>query len=87
MIIRVKVVPKSKISEVVGRVGTTIRVKVKAPDYEQQANEELRRVLAEFFDVRFSDVRILRGQRGREKMIEIEGRKEEDLRYTLETIP
>jgi len=49
MIIRVRVIPNAKHSEVMGRVGSIVRVRVAARAVEGQANEELIEFLAEFF--------------------------------------
>jgi uncharacterized protein len=87
MIIKVRVIPHAKKNEVVGRIGSILRVKVSAPAVEGKANKELCFFLAEFFEVRNSMIFLRKGERGREKTIEICGRSEEDLQEVLETIP
>ena len=87
MIIRVRVIPNARKCEVVGRIGSTIRVKIAAPAIEGKANIMLAEFLADFFEVRPRMVRIVRGQKGREKTVEIEGRTEEELDEVMETIP
>jgi len=87
MIIKVRVIPNSKKTEIVSRLGSILRVKISAPAVEDKANKLLLKFLAEFFEVKQSKVFLRRGHRGREKIIEIEGRSEEDLRQSLETIP
>jgi hypothetical protein len=87
MIIKVRVIPNAKRNEVVGRIGSILRVKVSAPAVEGKANEELCFFLSEFFDVRRSMVFLRKGERGREKTIEICGKTEEALDEVLETIP
>jgi len=87
MIIKVRVIPNAKRNEVVGRIGSILRVKVSAPAVEGKANEELCYYLAEFFDVKKAMVLLRKGERGREKTIEICGRSEEDLEEVLDTIP
>jgi uncharacterized protein (TIGR00251 family) len=62
-------------------------VKVNALAVEGRANEELCDFLSEFFEVRRSHVYLRKGERGREKTIEICGRTEEELERVLETIP
>ena len=49
MIIRVRAIPNAKHSEVMGRVGSVVRVRVAAPAVDGKANEELIEFLAEFF--------------------------------------
>ncbi|MDR3306293.1 MAG: DUF167 domain-containing protein [Endomicrobium sp.] len=87
MIIKVRVIPNSKRKEVVSRVGSILRVKIAAPAVEGKANEELCDFLADFFDVKRSMIFLRKGERGREKTIEITGRSEEALDEVLDTIP
>jgi len=72
---------------VVGRIGSTVRVKVAAPAIDGKANAELTDFLADFFEVKRRNVKILRGQKGKEKTVEVNGRTEEELEEVLETIP
>jgi uncharacterized protein (TIGR00251 family) len=87
MIIRVRVIPNAVRSEVVGRIGSTVRVKVAAPAIDGKANAELTNFLAEFFEVKNRSVKIVRGEKGKEKTVEISGRTEEELEDVMETIP
>jgi uncharacterized protein (TIGR00251 family) len=87
MIIKVRVIPNSKRNEVISRVGSILRVKVEAPAVDGKANEELCDFLADFFDVKRSMIFLRKGERGREKTIEIIGRSEEELNEVLDTIP
>lgn len=88
MIIRVRVIPKSSMwTEIAGRIGSTVRVKLMSEDIDGAANEELKEFLSEFFEVPGTDVKILRGGKGKEKTVEIEGRPEEELEEIMDTIP
>jgi len=88
MIIRVRVIPKSSTwTEIAGRIGSTVRVKLMTNDIEGPANDELREFLSEFFEVPDEHVKILRGEKGKEKTVEIEGRPEEELEEIMESIP
>ncbi|OGS21610.1 MAG: hypothetical protein A2252_12545 [Elusimicrobia bacterium RIFOXYA2_FULL_39_19] len=87
MIIKVRVIPNSKKTEIVSRLGSILRVKVSAPAVDEKANKMLLKFLAEFFEVKQSKVFLRRGHRGREKIIELEGKTEEELHQVLETIP
>ena len=87
MIIKVRVIPNSKKTEIVSRLGSILRVKVSAPAVDEKANKMLLKFLAEFFEVKQSKVFLRRGHRGREKIIELEGKTEEELHQELETIP
>ena len=87
MMIRVRVIPNASRSEVVGRIGSTVRVKVAAPAIDGKANAELASFLSDFFEVKNRGVKIVRGQKGKEKTVEIFGRPEEELEEVMETIP
>lgn len=51
----------------------TLRARVRAPPEEGQANEALRGLVAGFFGVPASRVRLLRGGRSRRKTLRVEG--------------
>ena len=87
MIIRVRVIANARHSEVMGRVGSIVRVRVAAPAVEGKANEELIECLAEFFSVPRRRVSILRGEKGKEKTIQIEGRPDHELEHVMDAIP
>ena len=86
MIVKVRVIPARE-NEVVSRIGSVRRVKVAAPIVDDKANTALRRYLAEFFEVPGKTVNIIRGAKGREKTVEINGRSEEELKRVMESIP
>jgi uncharacterized protein (TIGR00251 family) len=87
MIIRVRVIPNAKHSEVMSRVGSIVRVRIAAPAVEGKANEELLSFLAEFFGVAEREVSILRGEKGKEKTVQIEGRPDHELEDVMDSIP
>jgi uncharacterized protein (TIGR00251 family) len=87
MIIRVRVIANAKHSEVMGRVGSIVRVRISAPAVEGKANQELMEFLAEFFGVNKKGVSILRGEKGKEKTVQIEGRPEHELEDVMDSIP
>jgi uncharacterized protein (TIGR00251 family) len=70
MEIEVKVIPNAKKREILYEEGR-LRVKLTAPPLDGRANEELVACLAEAFKVRKSEVRILRGERGRKKVLSL----------------
>ena len=70
MKIQVKVKPNSR-SEEISREGGSFIVKVKEPPKEGKANQAVIKLLAEYFSVPQSQVRILSGFRSRNKVIEI----------------
>ena len=70
MKIQVKVKPNSKIEEV-SQEGDSFIIKVKEPPKEGKANRAVIKLLAEYFGVPQSQVRILSGFRSRNKVIEV----------------
>ncbi len=87
MIVKVRVIPNSLDNEVVSRIGSVLRVKVTTTSLDDKANTVLKDYLAEFFEVPLKTVNIIRGAKGREKTIEINGKTEEDLKRVMESIP
>jgi len=79
----VRVQPGAKRSEVVGwepapddlrGFDRMLRVRLAAPPVEGKANAELTRVLAAHFKIRPREVRLVAGERGRRKVVEIPDR-------------
>jgi uncharacterized protein (TIGR00251 family) len=73
IIIEVKVDPRSSRNEIVGVVDKTVRIKLTAPPVGGAANELLIKLLAEKFDIRKSDVIIMKGESSRHKLIKLKG--------------
>jgi uncharacterized protein (TIGR00251 family) len=69
----VHVQPRASRTEVVGRHGHAIKIRVAAPPVNGAANEELVRFLAERLGVRRAFVRVASGTSARDKRIEIDG--------------
>ena len=70
MKIQVKVKPNSKSAEVI-QEGESFIVKVREPPKEGKANHAVIRLLAEHFGVPQSRVRILRGFKSKNKVVEV----------------
>jgi len=87
MILRVRVIPRSGENEVVGRIGSVLRVKVIAKHSSTDSNNVLINYLAEFFDVPSKMIHIMRGENAREKTVQIKGRPEDELEELMESIP
>lgn len=70
MLISIKVIPNAKKEEVKEENGM-LKVHVKAPAVEGKANKAVVELLADHFKVKKNAVRIIKGERAREKVIEI----------------
>jgi uncharacterized protein (TIGR00251 family) len=71
--LELKVIPNAPRNEVVGWLGTALKVKVHAPALEGRANDELLDFLAEKLGVSRRNVSLLRGDKSRQKVVQIAG--------------
>jgi hypothetical protein len=71
--VAVRLTPGASRDEVVGPRGDALAVRVSAPPIEGRANERLRKLLAKACRVPAGRVRLVRGQKGRDKLVRIEG--------------
>lgn len=70
--ITVKVIPRSSRNEVIGEMDDgTLKVKLTAPPVDGAANKALIKLLAVYFGISKSNVRILKGETGRIKVVEV----------------
>ncbi len=75
----VHVQPRAKRSEVAGRHGDAVKVRLAAPPVDGAANEELVRFMAETLRLPRRAVRVVAGLTARRKTIEVDGISSEDL--------
>ena len=71
MRLKVKVQPGSKTDEVTKLSDGTFRVQVKAPARQGKANQAVVKTVARFLGIPKSSVRLVAGQRARNKILEI----------------
>jgi len=74
----VHVVPRAKRTEVAGRHGDALKIKLKAPPVDGAANAELVRFVAEQLGVRLAAVTITSGLTSRRKIVVVAGIRERD---------
>jgi uncharacterized protein len=72
MIITIRVNPKAKKSELSQEKELVFRAKVMSPPDKGKANREVIGLVAEHFGVKKGQVRIIRGEHSRDKVIEIQ---------------
>ena len=77
--IAVKAHPRAKRTAITGRLGDAYKLDLAAPPVDGKANEECVRYFAELAGVPRSSVTIVRGATGRMKVVEIEGRSQEEI--------
>jgi uncharacterized protein (TIGR00251 family) len=73
VLIAVRVTPRAARTEIAGVRGGRLVVRVTAPPLEGRANDALRRLLAKATGVAASRVEVVGGERGRDKLVRIEG--------------
>lgn len=81
--ITVRVHPRARRTRLAGRLGDAWKLELAAPPVEGKANEACLRFFAELAGVPRSRVRIVVGQTGRIKVVEVEGMSQESLESLL----
>ena len=71
MLIKVKVFPGSKREEIIKKSEDSFEIKVKAKPQRGEANREAMKVLAFYFKIPESKIRLIKGFRERNKIFEI----------------
>ena len=71
--LRVRVVPGSQRSTVVGRLGESWKLRVQAPPERGRANGEIVALLAGHLGLKRSQVYVVAGHTARDKVIELDG--------------
>jgi uncharacterized protein (TIGR00251 family) len=82
-VLRLRVVPNARRSEVVGLHGEAIKIKVQAPAIERRANDALCSFLAERLDLPARAVEIVGGEKSRDKLVAVDGLEFEAARQQL----
>jgi uncharacterized protein (TIGR00251 family) len=72
VILVLHVQPGAKRTEVAGRHGDALKIRLAAPPVDGKANAELLRFLSDAFDVRLRNVALVRGESSRQKIVRIE---------------
>ena len=82
--LEVKVSPRARRNEIVGwHQDRMLVVKIAAPPVQGRANEELVQFLAEQLGISADDITIVRGHTSKQKVLEIAGLTEEDIKQRL----
>ena len=72
--IEIKVIPNARKNSV-SEEGNILKVRVTAPAVDGKANKAIIELLSGFYRVKKRNIRIIRGERSREKLIEISSNK------------
>ena len=88
MIIKVRLIPTTGRNEVISRIGSVLRVKLKTKKVDDDpANALMRTFLSDFFNVGEESIIIVKGNKGKEKTVEVRDKSEEELRQIMDAIP
>ncbi len=88
MIIKVRLIPTAGRNEVISRIGSVLRVKIKNKKVDDDAaNSIMKTFLSDFFAVGEESIIIVKGAKGKEKTIEVRDKSEEELRQIIDSIP
>lgn len=71
MILKIKLIPNSSVNKVVAKDGDNWRIKIMTPPIEGKANQALIKLLAEEFGVAKNKIKIVSGEKSREKVLEV----------------
>ena len=82
-VLRLRVQPRASRDEIVGWQEGAWRLRVTAPPVEGEANRAVAALLARVLRIAPSRIRVVSGERGRDKLVEITGVCEDDVRSRL----
>lgn len=71
MLLKIKVLPRSSKNEITTQPDGSFKVKLTAAPTDGKANEALIKILAEHFQTSKSKIKIVKGERGRTKLVEV----------------
>jgi|AntAceMinimDraft_16_1070373.scaffolds.fasta_scaffold29664_3 L-threonylcarbamoyladenylate synthase len=71
MFIKVKVFPKSKKTSVIQKSNNSFEIRIKSKPERGEANKEVMRALAVFFNIRLNQIRLIKGKKQRNKIFEL----------------
>lgn len=78
-IIDVKIQPRSSRQEIVGWVGSFLKIKLTSPPVENQANQELIKLLSKKLGISKSSITIITGQTSSIKKLKVSGLNKDEI--------
>jgi uncharacterized protein (TIGR00251 family) len=79
----IRVQPRAKRTEVAGEREGAVVIKVNAPPVDGKANEAVCKLIAQRLGVPARSVRVVRGEKSRDKQVRVEGIDAADVRAAL----
>ncbi|MEX1185034.1 MAG: DUF167 domain-containing protein [Gemmatimonadaceae bacterium] len=81
--LKIHVVANAKKTGLAGLHGDAVKIRCAAPPLDGRANREVREILAGLLGVPVRDVTIARGERSRDKIVEVAGMDADEARARL----
>jgi len=81
--LELKTIPNAPRDEIVGWLGSALKVKVHAPALDGRANDALLEFLADALGLRRSAVALIRGEKSRQKVVQVEGLTPSELKARI----
>jgi uncharacterized protein (TIGR00251 family) len=79
----VRLQPRASADEIVGERDGVLLARVRAPPVEGRANDALCRLIAKRLRIAAGRVEVIRGARGRDKLVRVNGLSAEQVRHGL----
>ncbi|HEU64425.1 hypothetical protein LCGC14_2480680 [marine sediment metagenome] len=83
MIIKVKIIPKSKVNQIISFEEDTLKIRIKASPEKGKANKELIRFIAKSLSIAQNRISIVSGHTSRLKKLQIEGISKKDFTQVI----
>ena len=83
MILKVKIIPKSKVNRILGFEEDILKIRIKASPEKGKANKELIRFIAKSLSIAQSRITIISGHTSRLKKLQIEDISKKDLTQVI----
>lgn len=84
LILEVKVLPRASRNQIVGEHEGALKVKLTSPPVDGEANQSLLEFLARQLQISKKNLRILKGESARQKLLEVIGLSKEELLKRLQ---
>jgi len=82
--IRIKLVPRSSRSQIIGKDGEVYKIKVTSPPVDGEANRELISLISKKLGIPKGSIEIISGKRSRMKVLRLQGIEEESVVRLME---
>jgi len=86
-LLRLRVQPRASRDEILGWQDGVLRVRVAAPPVEGEANAAVVALVARALRIAPSTVRVVRGKRGRDKLVRLTGLGDDEAQSRLASLP